>query len=250
MATQEFYIRNESDTEARGPFNLEQLSSLVDSGQVTPATLFYDATTEEWTAVEASPDLKNTLFPEKKKLTVRAKQQITNLNQAKEDAAPITVDDMLAAAEGRTADTKDKKDTGEAMAQAAAVGRWAGVAALVLAAAGEILPAATELGTLDPALLLAHPLLLLGAVDLLLAVVLALGVVGAYPYVRFRAALGLGFAGFILWTHGQVLSSFALVAGCVGLYGCTVFVTFMPVILTATLAIGGFAYVGWQLLSS
>jgi hypothetical protein len=136
------------------------------------------------------------------------------------------------------------------MANAAAIGRWAAITALVLAAAGEILPAGTELGSLSPALLLAHPLLLLGAADLVLAVVLALGVVSAYPIIRFRAALGLGFAGFILWTHGQALASFALVGGCVGLYGCTVFVTFMPVILTAALAIGGFAYVGWQLLSA
>ena len=31
MATQEYYIRNENETEARGPFNLEQLSRSVES---------------------------------------------------------------------------------------------------------------------------------------------------------------------------------------------------------------------------
>jgi len=40
MATQEFYVRNESETEARGPFNLEQLLSLAENGQVTAETLY------------------------------------------------------------------------------------------------------------------------------------------------------------------------------------------------------------------
>ena len=36
MAMQEIYLRNATDTEARGPFNLEQVTSLADAGQVTP----------------------------------------------------------------------------------------------------------------------------------------------------------------------------------------------------------------------
>ena len=43
MATQEFYIRNASETEARGPFNLEQMVSLAEAGQVTADTLYYEA---------------------------------------------------------------------------------------------------------------------------------------------------------------------------------------------------------------
>mgnify|MGYP000237450192 CR=1 FL=1 len=34
MAMQEIYIRNATDTEARGPYNQEQLTSLADAGQV------------------------------------------------------------------------------------------------------------------------------------------------------------------------------------------------------------------------
>ena len=73
MATQEFYIRNETDTEARGPFTIEQLSSLIDSGQVTPGTLYYDATTEQWTGIDQDAALKEVLFPEKKRLTMRSR---------------------------------------------------------------------------------------------------------------------------------------------------------------------------------
>ena len=46
-------------------------------------------------------------------------------------------------------------------------------------------------------------MIILGALDLFVAVVLGLGVVAFYPLVRFRAALGFGFFGFIFFTHGQ-----------------------------------------------
>ncbi len=41
--TQEFYIRSENDTDARGPFTQDQLSSLVEAQQVDGSTLYYDA---------------------------------------------------------------------------------------------------------------------------------------------------------------------------------------------------------------
>ncbi len=249
MATQEFYIRNETDTEARGPFNVEQLSSLIDSGQVTAATLYYDPNTEQWTAVGANNELKASLFPEKRKLTVRTQQKQDAVNQDPAGTAPITVSDMLAAAEGRTAETHDKQDPAEAMARAAGIGRWAAMAALLAAAAGEILPASDVLTAFEPGKLLTHPLVILGGADLLLAVVLGLGVVSVYPFVRFRAALGLGFLGFVFWTHGQPLLLLALAAGSVGLYCCTAFVRLVPVAVAALLGVGGFAVLAWMMLS-
>ncbi|HVU24553.1 MAG TPA: DUF4339 domain-containing protein [Opitutus sp.] len=249
MATQEYYIRNETDTEARGPFTFEQLSSLIDSGQLTPATMFYDATAEQWVAIDSNAELKAALFPEKKKLSVRAKEKLDTLNRESDTHAPITVDDMLAAAEGRTSETKDKKDPTEAMARAAGIGRWTAVVAMILAAAGEILPSTDALMSMDPVKIISHPLVILGAGDLLLALILGLGVVAAYPLVRFRAALGLGFLGFIFWTHGQSLPLLALLAGCTGLYLCTVFVSYLSVGIAAILSIGGLGFVAWRLLS-
>jgi hypothetical protein len=247
--TQEFYIRNEKDTEARGPFTVEQLTSLIDSGQVSGATLYYDAATEQWATVDSSVELKAALFPEKRKLTVRAKPTVEVLNKEPVGAAPITVNDMLAAAEGRTSETKDHMDPSLAMARAAAIGRWAAILSLVLAAAGELLPVTDVIIAMDPMKIVANPLIILGALDLFLAVMLGLGVVTLYPFVRFRAALGLGFLGFIFWTHGQTVPLMALGAGCVGLYASTIFVSYLPVIIAAALGIVGFAFVGWHLFS-
>jgi len=88
MANQEFYVRNESETEARGPFNMEQLSSLADNGQVLGDTLFYDASTEQWAAISSNSELMSALFPEKKKLKMKVKVKLQSLNPEETDSRP------------------------------------------------------------------------------------------------------------------------------------------------------------------
>ncbi len=246
---EEIYIRNPSETEARGPFNIEKVTSLVEAGQVTAETLFYDTTTEQWAPIASNAAMKDLLFPEKKKLTVRPKQKLETLNQEKDSRPPITVDDMLAAAEGRTDDTKGSKDPAEDMARAANIGRWAAIAMLLVCAAGEILPSTEVAMSMDPVKILGSPLVILGALDLFLAVMLSLGVVSFYPFARFRAALGLGFLGFIFWTHGQATSLLLLAAGSAGLYLSTVFVSYLWVGLAALVGLGGLGLLAWRAIS-
>lgn len=249
MATQELYIRNESDTEARGPFNPQQLADLAEAGQVTAETLIYDATTEQWVALNTNAELMAVVFPEKKKLSLKAKE-IKSLNKPDADAKPITVDDMLAAAEGRTADTKDKRDPEKAMAIAARVGLFGAMAALLVAAAGEVLPATEALMAMDMAKLLDQPFAIFGLFDLALVVLLALGMVTLYPVVRFRAALGLGLMGFMFYVQGLATPLLQLAVGCAGLYLCTVFVSLVPAIVAAVAAVGGMGTLAWYFLSS
>jgi GYF domain 2 len=249
MATQEFYIRNEAETEARGPFNIEQLVSLAAAGQVTNETLCYDAATEAWGPLANNQELKAAVFPEKNKLVMKKDLKIATLNKPAEHSAPITVDDMLAAAEGKTPDTKGRSDPKIAMARAARIGMWAAVLALLAAAAGEVLPAADAIQSLNWNKLIAQPLVILGALDLFLAVLLGMGAVGAYPFVRFRAALGIGFVGFIFYVQGFETPLIAAVAGAVGLYFCTILTNTMTVLLAALAAIAGMAGMTYFLLS-
>lgn len=246
---EEIYIRNPTETEARGPYNLEKVASLVEAGQVTLETLYYDTTTEQWTAIGGNAAIKDILFPEKKKLTVRPKQNLQTLNQEKDTRPPITVDDMLAAAEGRTADTKGKEDPAEAMARAANIGRWAVIAMLLACAAGEVLPSTDVVMAMDPMKFLEHPLVILGAFDLFLMVMLSLGVVALYPLVRFRAALGLGFLGFMLFVQGQSSSLALLILGSAGLYLSTVFVSYVTVGAAALAGLAGLGLLAWRMLS-
>ena len=248
MATQELYLRNATDTEPRGPFDLEQLTSLADAGQVTAETLIYDATAEQWRALGTNAELMAAVFPEKRKLALKAKE-IKTLNQTDDKARAITVDDMLAAAEGRTADTSDKRDPEIAMMRAAKVGLWSLVAALAISAAGAILPHADAILSGEPGRMFAQPIILLGVLDVSLALMLGLGMVGVYPFVRFRAALALGFLGFIFFAQGLSLPITLLAVGAAGLYLCTVWVRLVPVLLSAGAAIGGCGALSGYLLS-
>lgn len=249
MATQEIYIRNETETEARGPFNVEQISSLAEAGQVTAETLVYDATTEQWVALSANPDLLAAVFPEKRKLVLKAKE-IKTLNKPDENAKAITVNDMLAAAEGRTDDTQGKSDPEIAMMRAAKIGMIGATVTLIAAAAAEILPATEALTSMDPAKIMAQPLVILGVLDLILAVLLGLGMSSIYSFVRFRAALGLGLMGFMFYAQGLSVPLLEVAVGATGLYLCTVFVSMVPVIVAAAAGVGGMGMLAWYFLSN
>ena len=250
MVPQEFYIRSETETEARGPFNLDQVMSLAEAGQVTAETLYYDATTEQWVAVGANAEVKSAVFPERKKLVIKRDTKVATLNKESDSAAPISVNDMLAAAEGRTEDTKDKSDPAIAMAKCAKIGMWAAIVALFLAAAGEILPVADQLTTMKPEQLVEHPLVILGALDIVLALLLILGVISFYPFVRFRAAFGFGFIGLVYWTQGMHVPLLAVAAGSAGLYLSTIFVTYAPTTIAAGLAVAGMGGFAWFALTA
>lgn len=250
MATQEFYIRNESETEARGPFNLEQLTSLLDSGQIDMTTLYYDAGTEQWATLESNAEMKTLLFPEKKKLKVKAKEQQSTLNSINDSRPPITVDQMLAAAEGHTEETKDRRDPKTAQARAAGIGMYGAMGMLLIAAAAELFPSIDFLMAFNLDVLPAHPLVLLGVLDVALALLLGLGMVNLYPFVRFRAALGLGFLGFIFYTQGHHFALIAVLAGSTGLYLSTVSINMLPVVLASAIGLlGMLGFARHQLLS-
>lgn len=251
MATQEFYIRNESENEARGPFNLEQLITLIDSNQITLETLYYDANTEQWATIDSNEELKKSLFPEKKKLKVKAKEQTQNLNATSSDSRPpITVDEMLAAAEGRTAETGDKRDPAIAQARAAGIGAWCIVAMLIVAAVGELLPSIDLLTDFQSTKLLEQPLVILGALDLLLAIMIGLGVTQFYPMVRFRAALGLGFLGFIFYAQGLSVPFLATLGGSAGLYLCTISVNLPAIFIGAGVGLASLVALTHSLLTN
>ena len=239
MANQELYVRGVNDTEARGPFTIEQLSSLVEAGQVTPETYYYDAPTEQWLLISANPEMKAALWPEKKKIGFKHKEFKT-VNQEKSDSAPpITVQQFLDAAEGRTDETKGKKDKNIAMMSASIWGTRSAAIISFASALALILPGIEALTAMDVAKIVQTPGIVLGVVDAVIGLLLLLGVITIYPFVRFRAAFGLGFLGFLFMTQGQLTPMIAVAAGSVGLYFCTIFLSYIPLAVAALLGLGG-----------
>ena len=250
MATQEYYIRNATDTEARGPFNVEQLSSLAENGQVTGETIYYDTAKEDWVKVSSDAELMNQLFPEKKKLKVKPKDQVKSLNTEGESAPPIDVTDMLAAAEGRSADTKDKADPTDELARNAKIGMYACTVTLLISGLALLAPSIDTIVAGNYPALLKQPFAILGALDLLLFVMMLLQAVALYPFIRFRAMLGLGFLGLFFWTQSQPNVAVAAVIGSVGLYFTTVFTNLFGVLVSVVCAVGGMGAFAYFVLTS
>jgi hypothetical protein len=250
MVPQEYYIRNETDTEARGPFDLEQLTSLAENGQITDATVYYDAAAEKWISVGSDAALKQALFPEKKKLGLKSDRSVQSLNQVSESTPPIEVGDMLAAAEGRTDDTKDKKDLTEDLARAAKLGMYCCTGAVLVSGLSLLAPSIDTIVAGNYSLLLAEPFAILGAIDLLIFFALLLQAVEIYPFLRFRAALGAGFMGVFFYTQGDPQTALAAVIGSAGLYFATIFTNLAAVALAAVMVAGGMGYFAFTLLTT
>ncbi|HTL66591.1 MAG TPA: DUF4339 domain-containing protein [Lacunisphaera sp.] len=241
MANQEIYVRNADDTEARGPFTLEQVISLVEAGQVTAQTYFYDQATEQWLMIEASPEMKAAIWPEKKKLGFKQKEFKVVNEEVAADAKGINVEDFLAAAEGQTEETKGKKDRTIMMANAAIWGTRSAAIISLLSAVALILPSIDAVLAMDMGKIVERPYIFLGAVDAFVGLLLLLGVINIYPFVRFRAVFGIGFLGFLFMNQGQLTPMLAVTAGSVGLYFCTIFLSYIPLAVAALLGLGGMA---------
>jgi len=241
MATQEIYVRGVNDPEARGPFTLEQLTSLVEAGQVTPETYYYDSATEQWLLISANAEMKAALWPEKKRIGFKHKEFNTVNAERNDSTPPITVQQFLDAAEGRTDETKGKKDKSFVMMNAAVWGTRSAALISFASAVALILPGIDAVTAMDWPKILQMPGIFLGVVDVVIGVLLLLGVIAIYPFVRFRAVFGLGFLGFLFMTQTQLTPMIAVAAGSVGLYFCTIFLSYIPLAVAALLGLGGMA---------
>jgi hypothetical protein len=241
MANQEIYVRGVNDTEARGPFSMEQLTSLVEAGQVTPETYYYDAGTEQWILLSSNAQMKAVLWPEKKRMGFKHKEFKAVNEEKSESAPPITVQDFLNAAEGKTDETKGKKDRNVIMMSAAIWGTRSAAIISLASAIALILPGIDALTAMDFEKIILFPGIFLGLVDAVIGLLLLLGVIQIYPFVRFRAVFGLGFLGFLFMTQGQLTPMIAVAAGSVGLYFCTIFLSYIPLAVAALLGLGGMA---------
>lgn len=246
-STEEYYIRKEGDEDSRGPFTVEQLASLVDAGQVDKQTYYYDALTEKWIEIQSNADLVTVLFPIKKKLSIRAKEGGPAINrELTDEEEPITVEEMLAAAKGETEDTKDKKDLTIAQARAALWGLRLMSVIMLISSAGLLVSHMDLLAALDFFPIISNPLMIFGAIDLLLALLLFLEVTSIYSLVRVRAVLGLGFFLIYFLATQEPLPALAAAVGSLAIY-CLTQVARMPSVFSFGIlglaGMGGFAYV-------
>lgn len=255
-----YYIRPADSETARGPFDIDKLNTLGEAGQLTAETLYYDETLEAWAAISSNEELSAKIFPKHKKLSLRATQK-DSASESSDEKAParnaISVEEMLAAAEGQTEETEHIREDIRWQHRAASIAIPILMTVCFVSAATYIYPSWNIIQQLidgeDGAIpkLLQHPLLILGAFDLVFGICLALAATEIYPLLRFRAMLGLGFFGFTYWSGfatGDPVALYLCIANLafgVGVFLCTISLNFRTIVAAGVLSICGaltFAY--------
>lgn len=204
-----YYIREADDDNALGPYDAEQLLTLVEAGKLNPNTLYYDERLESWVAIRANEELSNICFPAKRTLKLKPSGREEEENEdSGAEAAPYSVEDMLAAAEGDTDEARHLREIVKDRERAASLMLPLIGTALLVLAASVLYPAWGVIERLIQGkgsvmtLLADKPVLILGAADLMLALLLFLGVSSVFPLIRFRALAGMGFFGVLWWAQG------------------------------------------------
>jgi len=250
----DFYIRQSAEGETRGPFDEDQLVSLADAGQITLDTEVADESKSQWVAVKDFPEMKAMVFPEQKKLGLKKEgkkeEDIKYINKPEDAAKPaITVEQMLAAAEGHTDDTRHLKDIQKEIGRAAGLSMPVLTAMMVLSGLANSLPRYQVLMDLFQGKLqgiIQEPFALVGLFDFLLALGLFLNIFSLFPVVRFRAMLGLGYFLFFYWSLGDPVSMAAAVAAGLGLFVCTMTLNLKVMVTFALVGVGGMGYLAWM----
>lgn len=254
----EYYIREADKEEARGPFDISKLVSLAEAGQVTRETLYFDEDAQQWTDIQSNDELREQVFPEKATLSLKpkGKEDMESLNEDEDDTRKeVTVSEMLAAAEGTTAETRYVKEQVRWKHRAASMALPLMGFIMLISAFNTIYP---NIGTLIEVLkeeefaLLQHtPFLVVGIIDALFAVFLFLGLTDVYPVLRIRMALGMGYYGFYHWAqyYSGDPTAFNLmltgISGALGIYVATLTLNFSLLTLCGVLGfagMGGYAF--------
>jgi len=239
----EYYIRQPEEPEARGPYTLDKLKDLVEKNKADRDTLYYDENQEEWINVLENADLRDGLFPDKQHLSLKAKEVADSLNTPDAGGGRLTVDEMLAAAEGKTEDTRHLKKRETNMERAASLSLPALGVMMLLSAVSNLYPSIDLIQLIrdekDYMLILQEPILIVGVIDAFLALCCFLSVTDAFPIVRFRVMLGLGYFGYINWAWGELPQLFAVIAACLGAYIATLTLNLYLMVLAILLGILG-----------
>ncbi len=256
LAMPDYYIRTPENAESRGPFNIPKLQTLAEAGQISENTLYFDEEKEEWVPIALNEELKEQVFPTKKKIELKvdinAGQQAEGVG-GDDEFTDINVVDMLAAAEADTPETRHLKHAEKSLNRAASIASTGlGVVALASALA-LIIPHMKSISAMmsnqDMGGIINYPFLMLGAFDLLIAIFLFLSVTDIYPVARARAAFGVGFGMYVGWSMGMPILMLAWGLGSFGLFLGTISQRLSLMLAAILMGLGGHGYICYLALS-
>jgi len=257
----QFYVKASGAETADGPFSIDQLRELVALEIASPETLYRTEAMEDfeplgrenglWAQIKPQPRVALKLRTENNSSeTTQPESAKKPLRQsAGKTAAPLSptsesadIDEMLAAAEGNTAQTSHTRKLRKSRNR---------VIMLFLFIGGLIQPVWIELyamiksGDYSIKILIENWTLFFALADLFLVIAIGLGNTGLFPLLRFRAALGLGFFAYLFYSRGDPQAIAALTALQFGLLGSTLCTRFAPTLLMVTIGLAGGGFFIW-----
>lgn len=257
--SEEYYIRGPEEETANGPFSIDALLTLAEAGKVSPEHYYFDPKMESWALIRSNEPLMKQIFPEKKQLTLRRKteEELAALNMEEESIPSVKVEEMLAAAEGHTKETRHVRTKKIWVERTAAMSVPLIGSMLLVSALSVLYPSWNIIqGIMNETegawtLLFQKPVVLLGALDLLMGAFLLLNATEIFPLIRFRAMIGAGFFTVLYaasWLNGDpqaLYLSISSLAFGIGLYISTLTLNFNLMILSATAGFAGLAGLIW-----
>ncbi len=240
----EYYIQEPGSDEAKGPYDPSRIADLMEAGKASEQTLYYDEDREDWLPLMECEEIRNAVNPQQKALGLRPKDVAEDsLNQEDELLPEQRVDDMLAAAEGNTEETRHLKKRARQAETAAAISLPALAVMMLMAAIVNVWPNVSVINAIQDngewGQLISHPLLVVGVFDLFLTLCCILSVTDAFPLIRFRAMLGFGFFTYVFWSWGDTNMMVAVALGSIAAWVCTVTLNLYAMIAGAVLGIIG-----------
>jgi len=240
----EYYIQEPGSDEAKGPYDPGRIADLMEAGKASEETLYYDEDREDWLPLMECEEIRNAVNPSQAPLGLRPKENSDDsLNDDDELLPEMKVDEMLAAAEGNTDETRHLKKKHRQAETAAAVSLPALAVIMLLAAIMNIWPNVGVINSLQEdgewGMLIDHPLLIVGVFDLFLTLCCILSVTDCFPLIRFRMMLGLGFFSYVFWSWGDTTMMIAVALGSFAAWLCTITLNLYAMIAGAVLGIVG-----------
>lgn len=247
----DYYIRTPDQDESRGPFDPIKLQTLAEAGQISENSLYYDETKEEWVPIALNKELHAQVFPKREKLELKIQKQKEQLaaEQALKDPGGHSVEAMLDAAEGNTAEKKAIKQREQSFQKAASLSA-PGLGIMMMASAAFLLYPhySIILDTVQGgayAKLINFPFILIGLFDFIMGIFLFLAVTEVYPILRGRAMLTLGFGAYIGWSLGDpILMGVSIFAG-LGIFLATIAQRQSIMYIALLVGIGGNAFLAY-----
>jgi len=256
---EEYFIRGPEEETASGPYASDALITLAEAGKVTPDHYYFDPVMESWALIRSNEALYKEIFPEKKRLSLRKKtaEEIQSINKPDDERTSVKVEEMLAAAEGHTSETKHVRKKRQWQERTAGLSVPTLGILLLISALSVLYPSWNIIsGILNETegawrMLFQRPVVFLGGLDLLMGIFLLLNATEIFPLIRFRAMLGSGFFAILFtanWINGDpegIWMALSSLGFGIGLYTCTLTLNFSLMVLSAAIGFAGALGIVW-----